>query len=94
MMKLNYTLPSGAVHQIAFHDMESEYYLAWLESMVKMAPDTIFFYTVDSTDIWEKEWDFNEVVTKMIEERYVRGLEYDKIYLKTDGSGHIGRRKS
>lgn len=53
-MKLNYVMPGGQVIQQSF-DEEAGFYLNWLDHMVEANPNTIFFYTVDSTNIWEDE---------------------------------------
>jgi len=54
-LRLNYILP-GEVEPIQAH---GNYFLAdqvgWLHHMVETNPDTNFFYTTDTTDIWPDE---------------------------------------
>lgn len=49
MMRIWYALPDGQVIELSngwTHNVN------WLYSMMKGQDDVIFFYTVDSTDIW------------------------------------------
>lgn len=41
---------------------DQEWWCNWLDGMVTDNEDVIFFLTVESTDVFEKEWDFNTVV--------------------------------
>lgn len=63
-MKLNYVLPNGSVVETAVAVVEEPWYVAWLHHVVSTNPEIIFFYTVETTDIWEPEEpaiDFNTV---------------------------------
>lgn len=56
-MKLCYVHPNQekgpyTVTAIKAFDSNSEVSLAWLHSMMDQNPDLIFFFVVDSTDIW------------------------------------------
>lgn len=63
-MRLNYVLPDGEVVFIAsVRDVNRP----WVGVMAEQNPDTIFFLTVETTDIWEKEWDFNEVAMPVLD---------------------------
>lgn len=65
-MRLNYILPEAeTVHTspVTVTVRENEtHYASWLNYMIMSNPDTMFFYTVDSTDIWEDVIDFNTIV--------------------------------
>lgn len=65
--RLQTILPNGTMQTSPVRPYGFQGYEEWLEHMVTVNPDVIFFYTVDSTDIWpaeEKEIDFNTVVFK------------------------------
>lgn len=55
-LRLKYVVPSPVPVPIdagvAHFD---EWWDVWLDKMVKANPDTIFFYTIESTDIWEDD---------------------------------------
>lgn len=61
-LKLNYIVPGGDVVESGIRPSETPGYTHWLHSLVNYNPDTIFFYTTETTDIFEKEWDYNTVV--------------------------------
>jgi hypothetical protein len=53
-LKLNY-LPAGSdfvIESVASIDLEDEWSHSYLESIVSMNPDTIFFLTTPTTDIF------------------------------------------
>jgi hypothetical protein len=56
-MKLNYVIPNtGRAVQAAGHaNPESNIWTDWLHHMIAANPDTIFFYTTETTDIFEDE---------------------------------------
>lgn len=52
-LRLNYVVPSGELFSLnAVVDTEVLGFDVWLDHMVKSAPDCIFFYTTDTTDIF------------------------------------------
>jgi hypothetical protein len=61
MLRLNTLAPNG-VHAVSTVSTSMPHYEDWLYYMMSQenAELWIFFYTIDSTDIFEKEWDFNE----------------------------------
>lgn len=60
-MRLNYYASSMQTYISVDIDMDAPGIIHWLHAMVGDNPDTIFFFTVETTDIFEKKWDFNEV---------------------------------
>lgn len=62
-LKLYYIVPDGEVVETTIAPSETSGYTTWLHSIVEYNPDTIFFYTIETTDIFEKELDFNTVVS-------------------------------
>jgi hypothetical protein len=45
---------------------EEPWYDAWVDSMVRMDENSIFFIVIESTDVFEKKFDFNEVPMSFI----------------------------
>lgn len=41
---------------------EEDWYDEWLDAMIKVDEDYIFFLVMETTDVFEKEWNFNEAV--------------------------------
>jgi hypothetical protein len=60
--KLNY-ISEDKVISTQLSDWDAPGMVAWLHSMIESNPDLNFFFTVDSTDIWDKEWDYNTIVS-------------------------------
>jgi hypothetical protein len=63
-MILNYVFPGNPRHLVVMEkpfDYEDPSQVNWLHAMVEEHVSINFFFTVESTDIWEKEWDYNEV---------------------------------
>lgn len=67
-LTLNYVTMDGDRIKVPLSNMDAVGYDIWLEHMVDSNPKIIFFYTVDTTDIWEKEWDFNEVALILLKD--------------------------
>ena len=40
---------------------------AWLNSMIRLLPDAIFFLVAETTDVFEKEFDFNEFTWREVD---------------------------
>lgn len=79
-MRLKYMWNSVVIDAGPTH-FEEEWYDDWLDGMVETDPDIIFFLVTESTDVFEKEWDFNEIAVapEVISadewrERYGRGM--------------------
>lgn len=64
-MRLHYRIPNGVVIDAGAVQFETSWYDAWLEGMVSRNPEIIFFLTVKTTDVFEKETtiDYNTVVS-------------------------------
>lgn len=50
-MKLNYLFPEGNVISVEIDEC-SQFWETWLIVQVEQFPEAIFFYTVDTTDIF------------------------------------------
>lgn len=61
MLKLNYVFPDGPVVEAGVKVRDDEIYPIWLHKTVDLNPEVIFFYTVETTDVWDFEIDFNTV---------------------------------
>lgn len=61
-LQLNYVTSDGELHTPPVGHMSEEWYLEWLHEMVEFDTDTIFFYTVGTTDVFEKDWDVVGVI--------------------------------
>lgn len=66
-LTLNYIFPdeeADVVSTAVNPDMHN--FDVWVDSMVRTNPDTIFFYTIPTTDIWEDEKIVENVVEIMV----------------------------
>lgn len=52
---------NGRVTDAGPAKFDEEWFDRWLASMVNETDVIIFFLTVETTDVFEKEWDFNDV---------------------------------
>lgn len=59
-MRMKYYF-NGRVTDAGPAKFDEEWYDRWLASMVTESDEIIFFLVTDTTDVFEKEWDFNEV---------------------------------
>lgn len=60
-MKLKYTHPiDGSIVDAGPVRFDEFWYDDWLDGMVGSDKDIIFFIVTESTDVFEKEWDFNQ----------------------------------
>lgn len=52
MIRLNYVFGQGEVVTWTIK-IDSDWFSDWLHLVVRENPNCIFFYTVDSTDVWD-----------------------------------------
>jgi hypothetical protein len=52
-MRLNYIAPGMEAPQAVEIDSDAPYILNWVYWMIRDNPGSIFFYTMDTTDIWD-----------------------------------------
>jgi hypothetical protein len=58
-MRMKYYF-KGRVVDIGAARFDEKWYTSWLNSMVNEHTNIIFFLVTETTDVFEKEWDFND----------------------------------
>lgn len=59
VMRMMYRTPRGQIVDAGPTRFDEPGFNEWLQSMVDPDSDFIFFLVVETTDVFEKEWDFN-----------------------------------
>lgn len=67
-MNLNYLIPGMEKPvQANTGNADSHLWVDWVHHMVEANPDTNFFYTTETTDIWEDSMNYKELLRKYID---------------------------